>query len=202
MRSNSVNRVIALAIVFIFGIKGVWAQATNNVGVGTTSPNETAIMDIANPYDPINNVNPKGLLVPTLNQLQRDLMSGMYNDTLPDGLLIYERDSGNFWFYKHDNPQPIVPPYGSWAKIATSGGIGGGMPQGGIIMWSGTTASIPVGWSLCDGSSGTPDLTDKFVVSVANSGENPGLTTQGVSVVNTIVAPDKRFYKVAFIQKL
>lgn len=69
-------------------------------------------------------------------------------------------------------------------------------------MWSGTNASIPVGWNLCDGSNGTPDLTDKFVVSVANAGENPGLTTQGVSVVNTIVSPDKRFYKVAFIQKL
>ena len=38
------------------------------------------------------------------------------------------------------------------------------IPVGGIIMWSGTIASIPSGWSLCDGSNGTPDLRDRFVV--------------------------------------
>lgn len=38
------------------------------------------------------------------------------------------------------------------------------VPQGGIIMWSGTVASIPVGWALCNGSSGTPDLRDRFIV--------------------------------------
>ena len=37
-------------------------------------------------------------------------------------------------------------------------------PSGGIIMWSGSTASIPSGWHLCDGTSGTPDLQDRFVV--------------------------------------
>jgi microcystin-dependent protein len=38
------------------------------------------------------------------------------------------------------------------------------MPAGGIIMWSGSVASIPTGWLLCDGTSGTPDLTGRFVV--------------------------------------
>ena len=38
------------------------------------------------------------------------------------------------------------------------------IPVGGIIMWSGTIASIPNGWELCNGSNGTPDLRDKFVV--------------------------------------
>lgn len=41
---------------------------------------------------------------------------------------------------------------------------GGVVPKGGIIMWSGTVANIPVGWALCNGSSGTPDLRDKFIV--------------------------------------
>jgi len=177
-------------------------QATHNVGVGTTTPNETAIMDVNNPYDPINNIKPKGLLIPTLNQLQRDLMSNMYADTLPDGLLIYEKDSGNFWFYRHENPQPLIPPYGDWVKLSTAGNSNSSMPTGGIIMWSGTIASIPAGWSLCDGSNGTPDLTDTFMLSVANNTENPALSTQGVSVVNTIIAPDRRFYKIAYIQKL
>jgi hypothetical protein len=37
-------------------------------------------------------------------------------------------------------------------------------PAGGIIMWSGSIGSIPTGWLLCDGTSGTPDLRDRFVV--------------------------------------
>jgi microcystin-dependent protein len=38
------------------------------------------------------------------------------------------------------------------------------VPTGGIILWSGSVASIPSGWLLCNGSSGTPDLRDRFVV--------------------------------------
>jgi hypothetical protein len=38
------------------------------------------------------------------------------------------------------------------------------VPSGGIIMWSGSIASIPVGWLLCNGSSGTPDLRDRFLI--------------------------------------
>jgi hypothetical protein len=33
-----------------------------------------------------------------------------------------------------------------------------------IKIWGGTAASVPHGWHLCDGSSGTPDLRSKFVV--------------------------------------
>jgi microcystin-dependent protein len=38
----------------------------------------------------------------------------------------------------------------------------GTVPQGGIIMWSGSTP--PTGWALCNGSNGTPDLRGRFVV--------------------------------------
>jgi hypothetical protein len=38
------------------------------------------------------------------------------------------------------------------------------VPTGGIIMWSGSIASIPAGWFLCDGANGTPNLTNRFVV--------------------------------------
>jgi hypothetical protein len=31
-------------------------------------------------------------------------------------------------------------------------------------MWSGTVATIPAGWLLCNGSSGTPDLRDRFII--------------------------------------
>ena len=32
-----------------------------------------------------------------------------------------------------------------------------------IMMWSGLISDIPSGWSICDGTNGTPDLQDKFV---------------------------------------
>ena len=38
-----------------------------------------------------------------------------------------------------------------------------------IMLWSGSTGSIPSGWALCNGSSGTPDLRDKFVVGAGNT---------------------------------
>ena len=52
---------------------------------------------------------------------------------------------------------------------------GGGIPSGAIIMWSGTLATIPSGWALCDGTNGTPDLRDRFICSVGTS-EDPGTT--------------------------
>lgn len=38
------------------------------------------------------------------------------------------------------------------------------IPSGVIVMWSGSVASVPSGWYLCDGNNGTPNLTGKFVV--------------------------------------
>ncbi len=46
---------------------------------------------------------------------------------------------------------------------------GDGIPAGGIIMWSGSIGNIPAGWALCDGSNGTPDLRDRFIVGAGNS---------------------------------
>ena len=33
-----------------------------------------------------------------------------------------------------------------------------------IVAWSGAIVDIPQGWGLCDGTNGTPDLRDKFIV--------------------------------------
>jgi len=33
-----------------------------------------------------------------------------------------------------------------------------------ILLWHGSIASIPSGWALCNGSNGTPDLRNRFVV--------------------------------------
>ncbi len=49
------------------------------------------------------------------------------------------------------------------------------IPSGVIVMWSGTIANIPSGWALCNGSSGTPDLRERFIYGVS-AGEDPGAT--------------------------
>jgi len=50
------------------------------------------------------------------------------------------------------------------------------IPSGVITMWGGSIADIPDGWTLCDGTDGTPDLQDRFVVGAGNqySTDNTG----------------------------
>ena len=38
------------------------------------------------------------------------------------------------------------------------------LPAGTIVMWSGTAGTIPAGWKLCDGTNGTPNLVNRFVL--------------------------------------
>jgi len=47
--------------------------------------------------------------------------------------------------------------------------IAAAIPTGTIVLWSGSVASIPAGWSLCDGTNGTVDLHDRFVVGAGGS---------------------------------
>jgi microcystin-dependent protein len=43
------------------------------------------------------------------------------------------------------------------------------VPAGVIVMWSGSIASIPVGWLLCDGTNSTPDLRNRFIVGAGST---------------------------------
>ena len=38
-----------------------------------------------------------------------------------------------------------------------------------ILAWSGSVADIPIGWQLCDGTNGTPDLRGRFVLGTSSS---------------------------------
>ena len=52
-----------------------------------------------------------------------------------------------------------------------------GLPRGVIVMWSGTVASIPAGWALCDGTNGTPDLRDRFIAGASHDDGGVAKTT-------------------------
>jgi hypothetical protein len=46
---------------------------------------------------------------------------------------------------------------------------GSAFVAGMIMLWSGSSGSIPSGWLLCDGSSSTPDLRNRFVVGATST---------------------------------
>jgi hypothetical protein len=43
------------------------------------------------------------------------------------------------------------------------------IPTGMISLWYGSIGSVPLGWYLCDGTNGTPDLRDRFVVGAGST---------------------------------
>lgn len=102
------------------------------------------------------------------------------------------------------SPERILSvPYSIWASSANYLSATGGklkvnsstvsvngtdmyfVPQGLIIMWSGTLAQIPYGWRLCDGTNGTPDLRNKFIYGV-DTGEDPGTNSAGSNHTHTV----------------
>lgn len=42
------------------------------------------------------------------------------------------------------------------------------LPTGTVMAWNGSSNAVPAGYALCDGSHGTPDLRDRFVLGAGN----------------------------------
>lgn len=59
------------------------------------------------------------------------------------------------------------------------------IPRGIITMWSGAVDAVPSGWHLCDGTNGTPDLRNRFIVGAGNS-YAPGNTGGALSYTPTV----------------
>lgn len=55
------------------------------------------------------------------------------------------------------------------------------LPYGSIIMWYGSVASIPYGWALCNGTNGTPNLVNQFVIGAGSDFQGSAVT----SITNT-----------------
>jgi len=67
----------------------------------------------------------------------------------------------------------------AFVQTALSGAFSTGM----IMMWSGTIATIPTGWVLCNGSNGTPDLRNRFVIGAHS--DSAGVAYSTVTGSNT-----------------
>ena len=60
-------------------------------------------------------------------------------------------------------------------------------PLASIQIWSGLLINIPQGWQLCDGTNGTPDFTDKFLLG-APAATDPG--TEGGENEHTLTVAE------------
>lgn len=67
----------------------------------------------------------------------------------------------------------------AFVQTALAGAFSAGM----IMMWSGTIATIPTGWVLCNGSNGTPDLRNRFVIGAHS--DSAGVAYSTVTGTNT-----------------
>jgi len=77
---------------------------------------------------------------------------------------------------------------GQFMKTDGSGNLSfaaGGIPTGVIVMWSGSVASIPSGFVLCDGNNSTPDLRDRFIVGAKQDDSGTAKTNITGSLTST-----------------
>jgi len=112
------------------------------------------------------------------NAYQGDWSAGSYDigDVVRNDGLFYISLTGS-------NTQE--PPDTNWQALLQET-----IPTGIITMWSGSVASVPDGWSLCDGTNGTPDLRDRFVV---GAGSSYAVDATGGSKDAVVVSHDHSF---------
>ena len=107
----------------------------------------------------------------------------------------------SYKFVLQDSSYVTIQTYDNIYPIPSSAAPGTSVPSGGIIMWSGSIGSIPSGYVICNGSNGTPDLRDRFVVGAGNSyavGNSGGFTSAVAGSGGTNLP---LYYSLAYIMK-
>jgi len=159
------------------------------VGVNAGAPNASATLDVSS--------TTKGMLIPRMTTAQRQAITSP-----AQSLLVFDTTDSRFYFYNAGNWYAVnavdrlagsnnithtgnLTVNGTISATGYSGlNVTGTIPTGGIIMWSGSIASIPAGWALCNGVNGTPDLRDRFIVGAGNT-YTPGNTGGANSITLT-----------------
>jgi len=114
---------------------------------------------------------------------------------------IWLTASTNYKFVLADSGNNVIQTYDNLYGIIGTTSAVSAFPTGGIIMLSVSIISVPSGYYLCDGSNGTPNLKDSFVVGAGNTyavGNTGGFTAASTSSVGTYLPT---YYALAFIQK-
>jgi len=115
---------------------------------------------------------------------------------------IWLNSSYTYKFVLADSTNVVLQTYDNIYPIPNAASTGTTVPAGAIIMWSGSIGSIPSGYVICNGSNGTPDLRDSFIVGAGNTygvGTTGGFVNSGVMTNAGTNLP--LYYSLAFIQK-
>jgi len=69
--------------------------------------------------------------------------------------------------------------------VGVQASVGTTIPTGVISLWYGAIGSVPTGWYLCDGTNGTPDLRNRFIV---GAGSTYSVNATGGSADSVVVS--------------
>ncbi|MEQ1733669.1 MAG: hypothetical protein ABL940_08350 [Bacteroidia bacterium] len=100
-RGGFIRHVTTLVLLSLWLLSRAEVHAQNNVGIGTTTPNPKAILDLQ--------ANDKGLLVPRMNTAQMNAIVAP-----PNGLLIYNTNDNCFSYYNTTTS--------AWKSMCATGG--------------------------------------------------------------------------------
>ncbi|MES2592167.1 MAG: hypothetical protein V4608_09800 [Bacteroidota bacterium] len=159
--------IFFLYINFLFAVIQSFAQ-TNNIGIGTLTPDPSALVDIN--AAPANN---KGLLIPRLNATERLAIASPANS-----LLVFDTDSSCFFYWNSLTT--------SWKSLCNTGTTGAGIMGAtgftgtGVIGATGTAGSIgttgKTGFTGAAGNIGITGATGGGTLGATGVTANTGVT--------------------------
>lgn len=157
-----------------------------NIDLMTTNSYEDEA-DITKVTNRIGNIKDLNLIIPSNGESidinsNITLNSGIYSNNLVtnntlgvNSKLIAPRFNGgpNNNLYPEYDANLTIPAGDDSKKIATTEWVNDLLFPGMIVMYNGQ-AAIPNGWSICDGSNGTPNLVGKFIKASTTAGTTGG----------------------------
>ena len=147
-------------------------DGTGNIGVGTNTPGVR--LDVVGGAARVNSGATTSTALTTTGRVGINQASPTVDLDITGSAKI----TGNLDMSSSGRIVNLVNPTNA-QDAATKTYVDTSIPVGGIIMWSGTIASIPSNWKLCNGTNGTPDLTNKFIIGASIDATTTGTGGSG-----------------------
>ncbi|MBU0487477.1 MAG: hypothetical protein KKD31_05940 [Bacteroidetes bacterium] len=109
-------RLSVYSILLLLCVSFLSSNAQENVGIGTTTPEPRAILDIS--------ANDKGLLVPRLTTIQRLEIDTTLLPMNIEGLLVYDKDFNQFFYFNDSCWVRAIGPKGPTGPAGINGATG------------------------------------------------------------------------------
>jgi len=162
------RKIYAMLTASLFLAGGSAIAQNNNVGIGTVSPDASAVLDIQS--------SNKGLLIPRMSIEQRNLISSPAT-----GLMIYQTgDNAGFFFYNGNTWKPLTDATGDAKSVAfdvDNWGLNGNSVSS--TNFIGTTNAQPLRFRISNQNAGIIDQPTGNVIFGYQAGQS---ITTGVRV--------------------